>query len=83
MHIPADAQASDFLEGFDSNGAPVIPEALAALLRGADGAHGHPICVDNPQSLAKVRWAQTSQLPMLVRMHMWKVSLRFVSHAGC
>ena len=51
------AQASDFLEGIDNAGAPVIPEALAALLRAADGAHGHPVCLDNPQSLAKVGWS--------------------------
>ncbi len=56
MYRLTNSQASDFLEGIDNAGAPVIPEALAALLRGADGAHGHPVCLDNPHSLAKVGW---------------------------
>ncbi len=70
MHLLADAQASDFLEGIDGNGAPVISEALTALLRSADGAHGRPICVDNPHSLAKVCRARTSQILSLARTHM-------------
>ena len=47
-------QASDFLKDIDNTGAPVLPDALAALLRGADGADGHPACLDDPSSLAKV-----------------------------
>ena len=48
------AQASDFLDGIDKEGRPVVAEDLVHLLECADGRIGHPVCLDGHFDLSKV-----------------------------
>ena len=64
------------MEAIDKTGEPVIAECLAALLCCADGAHGRPVCLDGPFSLAKVGCVSSVYCFGMYCMPLTKVTLR-------